>query len=948
MVDYEPRGQRLSERPSSTSQPGTSHAAAPPAAVPGKRSAIGPPTAGESIAAPRPPGTRRTSPRTPEEERRFVELFGGAPESRAPESRLLGAGGAGAAAGARPLPRLDLGAGGARASAGAAPGQRSAVSPARERQLLEYLERGVAPAVQFENLLFFGLDPDEAIELYARLSADPPRRGDRLAAAFHARLSAAERASILARLAAFNLAASGERMWSELAPGEASQPMQLVSRVDAPKGVFLRSRPAGPKDGPWLPFDTLVAVTRKTERGWYWVTALGDDAAGAAPTGVSGFIEGYHVASKMPEPSARLYEVQPGDLLKDIAARYYKHNFKWGHDARVYVQAIYHANQDRDAVFRRHAELGVDRSALSTTNLQEALALWRAARVVAGQALWIPSEPFVQQLKVRGVIDQASISKMLWDATAGALESAIDRAQYAGGFAVGLLEGAWGALADLLIGAVDVIKALWTVIKGVFTGFSELLELAGKLGAAWERRSDLLTAFATDFMAKWKDKDDWRRGSFQGEVVGYLTMLMFLVYVTAGAGAAVAGSGRFGSFVKVIQLADAAGSFGTYVRKLRAAIKLPQQLADDAAQALGSKLTKPATSSGGTGGGGGHAGGGGGSGHAGVPQAPHTQPPSSQPPSSQTPHSPSSQAPRSPDAHGPRTPDAPALRNRGEPYGDPRVHPEQPHRHLEQHELIPTSELKFATTWKQAAKLLEKNLGAPIGRKLQTASEGHDLVARLARGDASALKQLGIDDAPRTLDTTGREWALIEARDGFVIVVGRYGKAELPAGTRALAHSHPGTTPAHPLGAGEHLTIDLPVPAGGKTFTEILTDLPSAAKAGITPSVRDIHAISDGGEHVIYTRFVHRGDGKIGNPGSAETAARVNLHLAGARVVRFNQRTQEYWYRVDLHVKDSTNRSLWRGELYAYWMPQAHDLAKITDKRPPVLDRALPNGWQQP
>jgi hypothetical protein len=976
MADHEPRRQRISE-------PGPSHDEAPPLVLPGKQPSISAAASDASAEAPRPSGARRSSPRTPEEERRFIELFGGAPEAswtptsllaapagadphELPQSRLEAPASAdphelprcelAAPAGADPhaLPWLDLrarSAGSPRAAkadaggwgggpslleskarpraAGAEQAKRSAVNPELERQLLDYLAHGVAPAVQFENLLFLGLDPDAAIELQARLSADPPPRADRLATAFRARLSAADRQSILARLATFNLASRGERMWSELAPGEESQAIQLVSRVDAPKGVYLRGQPAGPKNGPWLPFDTLVSVTRKTERGWYWVTSLGDDRHRAAPTGVSGFLEDYHVASKMPEPTAHLYEVKPNDLLKDIAAHYYEHGFKWGHDARVYVQAIYHANQDRDVVFRHHAELGVDRSALSTTNLHEALVLWKSSRVVAGQALWIPSEAFVLRLKAAGVIDQASISKTLWDTTGGAVESMIDRAQHAGGFAVGLLEGAWSALEDLLTGAVDVIKGLWLVLKGIFTDFAELLELAGKLGAAWANRSELLTAFATNFMAKWESKDDWERGSFQGEVVGYLTALMFLIYVTAGAGAAIAGSGRFGSFIKVIQLADAAGSIGTYVRKLRAVTKLPQQLTDAATHALGKKITKPASASGGSGGG--QAG----SGHTGAPHASHSQ-------------APSSQTPRSPDPHGPSSPDGPAVRNHGEPYGDPRVHPEEPHRYLEKHELVPTSQLKFATTWKQAIKLLGKEYGVPIGRKLHAAAEGHDVVARLARGDASALKQLGIDDVPRKLDTTGREWALIETRDGFAVVVGRYGSAELPAGTRALAHSHPGTKPAHPLEVGETPMIDLSVPKGGRTYVEILEDFTAAKKAGITPSARDIHAISDGGEHVIYTRFVHHGGGKIGNPVIGDTAARVNLHLGGAQVARFNQRTQEYWYKVHLHVKDSTGKSLWSGDVYAYWTPNDHHLLRVQVERPAIIDRAPAGGWQRP
>jgi hypothetical protein len=179
-------------------------------------------------------------------------------------------------------------------------------------------------------------------------------------------------------------------------------------------------------------------------------------------------------------------------------------------------------------------------------------------------------------------------------------------------------------------------------------------------------------------------------------------------------------------------------------------------------------------------------------------------------------------------------------------------------------------------------------------------------------------------------------------------VVGSYGKTELPAGTRALAHSHPGTAPDHPLKAGETALIDLPVPKGGRTYAELLENFTGAKNAGITPSARDIHAISDGGEHVIYTRFVHRGGGMIDNPTFGDTATRVNLHLRGAHVARFNQRTQEYWYTVHLHVKDSTGKSLWSGELYAYWMPGDHRLLRVQVERPGILDRAPAGGWQQP
>lgn len=116
-----------------------------------------------------------------------------------------------------------------------------------------------------------------------------------------------------------------DHMWSELAPGESSVAMQLISRIDAFDGVYLRSHPSGSKDGTLLPFGTLVSVSRKTERGWYYVSVMPDNfvedaASSAVPVGSLGFVESYYVASSMPEPTARLHKVETGEQLKDIAA----------------------------------------------------------------------------------------------------------------------------------------------------------------------------------------------------------------------------------------------------------------------------------------------------------------------------------------------------------------------------------------------------------------------------------------------------------------------------------------------------------------------------------------------------------------------------------------------------------------------------------------------------
>jgi hypothetical protein len=115
----------------------------------------------------------------------------------------------------------------------------------------------------------------------------------------------------------------------------------------------------------------------------------------------------------------------------------------------------------------------------------------------------------------------------------------------------------------------------------------------------------------------------------------------------------------------------------------------------------------------------------------------------------------------------------------------------------------------------------------------------------------------------------------------------------------------------------------------------------------LTPSPADSHSISHGGAHVIYTRYVHRGGGKIANPIAGETAERVAMHMAGNKVVRFNSRTKEYWYQVSLQIKDGLGNTLWSGEVYSKWSA-VMKTGSLSFTKPPELGRALPSGWQVP
>jgi hypothetical protein len=818
--------------------------------------------------------------------------------------------------------------------ASAAPTKKSKAPPdplgGYEALLLEALTKGDVPVAEFQNYMR-QMEVGHLEELLRRLSATPPPASDKLASAFYQTVPTADRK----RITDYMKSRSTDRMWNEMTPGEDSSALQLIRRVDAFEGVHLRSQPSGAKNGGLLPFGTLVAVSRKTEKGWYYVTVLPDEApegetAIPAPVAASGFIESYHVASKMPEPSARLHKVQSGELLKDIAAKYYKHGFQWGHDARVFVQAIYHANKDRDAVFRQQADLSVNHEALSTSKIDDALVFWKEARVTAGQGLWMPSNAFVNGLKSAGAIHQASISKTVWDHTGGIIAAAWDFIKYTGGFVLGILEGAWGALVDLFKGVADLLKMVWTLIKDIFNDFAEIKAFAKKISEAWKNRDAIIQEMASQFMDKWENPDDFARGNFQGEFLGYIMMTAFITLVTFGSGAAVVGAGRFGAFIKLIQFADKAGSLGTYVGKLTSKIKLPKGLVAKSKKALTTL---------GVGG-----------------DPPHGHTPDGDAPHVDGGHAPKVDAPHVDKPHV-DTPHVPApphklrdpLQNKGGPYVDPLSDvPDAghaPHAHLDK---LPKIKPKPVSSWKKLTAAMNKGKkGVAIGRQLKDVNEGHALLQRLAHGDATALDALGITDVPKGYNTMGREWALVEGREGFFLYAGRYADVELPAGARVHAHNHPDPHASAPLDANQKATTNLNVPQEGKPFTELLDSPSELLDSGLSPSMPDIHAISDGGKHVIYTRFVHRGGGRVANPMPNDTAARIAIHLQGTKVVRYNPRNKEYFYQVSVELRDAAGQKVWSGEMYGQWFAQTGS-GIVHHKRPPHLDRDLPAGWVTP
>lgn len=161
-----------------------------------------------------------------------------------------------------------------------------------------------------------------------------------------------------------------------------------------------------------------------------------------------------------------------------------------------------------------------------------------------------------------------------------------DTLQYAGGFTVGFLQGAWGSLEDLFNGLHDLIKTAWTVIKDIFNDFAAIQALAKQFSDAWKNRDAILLRIANDFMAKWEHPNGFIRGNFQGEFMGYVVALAVITGLTMGTGAMIVGAGRFGPFVQLIRFADQVGSIGTYVGKVRSTIRWPKGLVEQLRRSL--------------------------------------------------------------------------------------------------------------------------------------------------------------------------------------------------------------------------------------------------------------------------------------------------------------------------------------------------------------------------
>lgn len=214
-----------------------------------------------------------------------------------------------------------------------------------------------------------------------------------------------------------------------------------------------------------------------------------------------------------------------------------------------------------------------------------------------------------------------------------------------------------------------------------------------------------------------------------------------------------------------------------------------------------------------------------------------------------------------------------------------------------------------------AAKASDDTLA--LGKKLASESEGQAILSRLAAGDASALTDIGVKDLPDGYNPALREFALLETRDGYIIVTGGRRSVEIPHGTRLLGHTHPESLDID----GHERMLDLRHEAGPHeaevTFAEIARDQRTAGanESGLIPSPADVDAVGEGGYQVLHTRYVHKGGGKIANPASGTSGPRVSVVISDVRAIVSNPTQQTTIYEATFTVR-AGGETLWIGKVY--------------------------------
>jgi hypothetical protein len=198
-----------------------------------------------------------------------------------------------------------------------------------------------------------------------------------------------------------------------------------------------------------------------------------------------------------------------------------------------------------------------------------------------------------------------------------------------------------------------------------------------------------------------------------------------------------------------------------------------------------------------------------------------------------------------------------------------------------------------------------------VGSSVRTETEAHAILDKLASGDRSAFKALGIEAPPREFDLRSVEWGIGQKPDGsFIIIRGEPGAVNWSGfgGVRPVAHSHP-LTPNKLLTGGQVGFPELIKGGGGMEVN----------KVNVFPSAADVQfCVAHGlAEHTVQTPYVSKGGGKIGNPAPGAQEPLVQFKIVQPeRVGSWGGNDKLGVYKSKMVATDGRGNRLWSGEVW--------------------------------
>jgi hypothetical protein len=192
----------------------------------------------------------------------------------------------------------------------------------------------------------------------------------------------------------------GGRVGKDIAPPKGG--VNKTGFIDHSDGANLRSGPAE-EGGSTLRSSPLPPATRVFVSGthpsspqWWYVTVFLPGEV------VRGYVQDFRVATDLPEPFAKLHQVEAGDTARTLASREFQGAVRDGHDLRYYENVLLKVNRDkgRVGVIGSYQDPGIFGG--GDNNVQ----------LVAGHRIWLVGPSYARA--VEGEVPDGSLSDGLY------------------------------------------------------------------------------------------------------------------------------------------------------------------------------------------------------------------------------------------------------------------------------------------------------------------------------------------------------------------------------------------------------------------------------------------------------------------------------------------------------------------------------------------------------